>query len=431
MSIHRRARLSPYPARAVSRARDRSSRARRALSALAATATLAVAGCSGDDTAGDGPDDSAGPGEVATAGPTDGRVAPPTAVPMPPVAPLADLALSAVEFADVPLATAMVRRPGHDTMYATSQEGRVWRIESDGDADVVLDLTAVVSPHEPGSERGALGVAFNPVDGRLFVYYTDHEADAHLVSYALDDEGVPDPASAWKVMAIPQPGVGHKGGGMSFDENGVLYLALGDGGGSNGRDAQDYTKLFGGIIRIIPSTSGPGYTIPPDNPFLGDPARRPELWAKGLRNPWGFWRDPATGDLWLGDVGENTVEELDRIPAGTGGVNLGWYYLEGNEVFAQGGPADTFPPIFTYRHDEIGPAIIGGRIYRGSAIPELHGAYVFADMSGTFFALGEGDQVARLTLRVPKVIVTGFAIGPDDELYVLTLQGGVLRLEPG
>ncbi len=429
MTIHRREDGSPYPHRAVSTARDRRSRARRVFSVLATAAWLAVAGCGGDDGDGEGSDaDSAGAGAAGVAS-TVATEEPPA--PMPPAAPLANVPLATTTVAEVPMATALARRPGHDTMYVTSQEGRVWRIDGDGAADVVLDLTAVVSPHEPGSERGALGLAFNPVDGRLFVYYTDLEVQAHVVSYALDPEGMPDPASAWKVITLPQPGVGHKGGGMSFDDAGVLYLAVGDGGGSNGRDAQDYTKLLGGIIRIIPSTAGPGYIVPTDNPFLTDPGRRPELWAKGLRNPWGFWRDPASGDLWLGDVGENTVEELDRIPAGTAGVNLGWYFMEGNEVREQGAPADAFPPIFTYRHDEIGPAIIGGRIYRGSAIPELHGAYVFADMAGTLFALGAGDEVVRLSLTIPHVIVTGFGIGPDDELYVLTLQGGVLRLGPG
>jgi glucose/arabinose dehydrogenase len=167
-----------------------------------------------------------------------------------------------------------------------------------------------------------------------------------------------------------------------------------------------------------------------DNPFLTDPARRPELWAKGLRNPWGFWRDPASGDLWLGDVGESTVEELDRIPAGVAGVNLGWYHLEGNEVNEPGAPADALAPVFTYRHDEIGPAIIGGRIYRGASIPALRGAYVFADMAGVLFALGAGDEVVRLGLTIPQLIVTGFGDGLDGELYVLTLQGGVLRLGP-
>lgn len=423
MTIHRRAAAASYRRRVMSTRRDASSRS--GVRGLLAGTLLLAAACGSDPTGVESPQTTvAADGEPAAATVVE-------TIPPPAVDGFGGLALATTAVADVPMATALATRPGHDAMYVTSQEGRVWRIDGAGAADVVLDLTATVSPHEPGSERGLLGIAFSPVDGRLFVYYTDLEIQAHVVSYALSAEGLPDPASAWNVITIHQPGVGHKGGGMSFDDTGILYLAVGDGGGSNGRDAQDYTKLLGGIIRIIPSTAGPGYVVPPDNPFLNDPARRPELWAKGLRNPWGFWRDPVSGDLWLGDVGENTVEELDRIPAGTAGVNLGWYFREGNDEREPGGPADPFAPVFTYRHDEIGPAIIGGRIYRGSAIPELRGAYVFADMAGVLFALGAGDQVVRLPLTVPHVIVTGFGVGPDEELYVLTLQGGILRLSPG
>lgn len=250
------------------------------------------------------------------------------------------------------------------------------------------------------------------------------------MSYALDADGAPDAASVWDVLVVEQPGVGHKGGGMSFDADGALYLALGDGGGSDGRDAQDYTKLLGGIVRIVPNTTGPGYTNPADNPWPSDATRRPELWAKGLRNPWGFWRDPVTGDLWMGDVGNNTVEEVDRIPAAMAGANLGWYFIEGDQVNHDGAPPDALAPIFTYRHDEIGPAVIGGRIYRGDAIPSLRGAYVFADMAGRVMAIGAGDETVTLTVSLPGVVITGFGEGPDGELYVLTLQGGVLKIVP-
>ncbi len=282
-----------------------------------------------------------------------------------------------------------------------------------------------------GLERGLLGLGFSPVDGRMFLYYTDLQAQAHLVSYAVGDDGKPDPASVWKVMDIAQPGVGHKGGGISFDDDGTLYLALGDGGGSRGHDAQDYTKPLGGIVRIVPSTTGPGYAVPPDNPFVDDPSKMPELWAKGLRNPWGFWRDPVTGDLWISDVGEDDVEELNRIPATVAGANFGWYFVEGDHVRYQGVPADAVNPLFTYRHDQIGPAIIGGRVYRGSAIPGLDGAYVFADMAGEIFAMGAGDQVTPLTATLRSDVITGFGIGPDDELYILTLNGGLFKLVPG
>ena len=128
----------------------------------------------------------------------------------------------------------------------------------------------------------------------------------------------------------------------------------------------------------------------------------PELWAKGLRNPWGFWRDPVTGDLWISDVGEDDVEELNRIPATVAGANFGWYFVEGDHVRYQGVPADAVNPLFTYRHDQIGPAIIGGRVYRGQRDPGLDGAYVFADMAGEIFAMGAGDQVTPLTATLPQ-----------------------------
>ena len=260
----------------------------------------------------------------------------------------------------------------------------------------MLDLRAETAPWAEGSERGMLGIGFNPVDGRLFLYFNDPASDSHVVSYALDANGRPDPASRWDVLFVDQPGVGHKGGGIVFEDNGVMMLALGDGGGSRGRDAQDYTKLLGGIIRIIPRTTGPGYDIPGDNPFIGQPNIAPELFAKGLRNPWGFCLDEATGDLWITDVGEDTIEEVNHMPAGTSGMNFGWYFLEGSNVRNDGAPEPNQKPVWEYRHDEFGPASIGGCPYRGADIPALNGAYVFSDMSGPMFAIGEGYTPVRL-----------------------------------
>jgi glucose/arabinose dehydrogenase len=224
--------------------------------------------------------------------------------------------------------------------------------------------------------------------------------------------------------------LGHKGGGIAFEPNGTLYLALGDGGGSNGRDAQDYTKMLGGIVRIIPKTNGPGYRIPKDNPYRGDDSTPPEVWAKGLREPWGFWRDPVTGDLWTADVGESSMEEIDHLPAGAGDLNLGWYFVEGTQVNHEGGPKDPVAPVFAYEHSDIGPAAIGGRVYRGSAIRKLRGAYVFADMSGPFMAIGAHNKTVRLDLQ-HSGIVTGFGVLPDGELIVLTHEEGAFRLAPG
>ena len=181
------------------------------------------------------------------------------------------------------------------------------------------------------------------------------------------------------MIDIAEPGAGHKGGGINITDDGTLYLAVGDGGGSRGRDAQDMTKTLGAILRIVPSTTGPGYTVPDDNPFVGDSTKAPEIFAKGLRNPWGFWRDPVTDELWISDVGEDTVEELNRIPDTQTGANFGWYFVEGDHVRYQGAPADIVAPLFTYRHDADRP-----RHHRRAGLP------------------GERDPGARRRLRVRR-----------------------------
>jgi glucose/arabinose dehydrogenase len=392
---------------------------------------LVLAGCSGDDEAGSGTSAPAGatsdgkPGK-ARRHQTNPALRP---VPLPPAGQLADLKLALEPFVDLPMLTSMAVNPADDSPYFASQTGEIWRVAR-GERQLALDLTEEVSPYEVGSERGLLGIQFSPVDGRLFVYYTDHDVDSHLVSYAVGANGKARPRSRWQVLFVEQPGLGHKGGGIAFEPNGTLYLALGDGGGSNGRDAQDYKKLLGGIVRIVPKTNGPGYKIPRDNPYAGDDSTAPEIWAKGLREPWGFWRDPVTGDMWTADVGDQSMEEIDRLPAGAGDLNFGWYFVEGTQVNEEGAPEDALPPVYAYAHGEVGPAAIGGRVYRGSAIRKLRGAYVFADMSGPFLAIGARDKTVRLDLQ-HSGIVTGFGVLPDGELIVLTLQEGAFRLVPG
>jgi glucose/arabinose dehydrogenase len=359
---------------------------------------------------------------------------PPTTTTTLPAAPPDPSALAAVrlrteEWFDLPLLTALVSHPTTGVVYLTSQSGEVWMVPPGGMPELALDLTGQVSPWVENSERGLLGIGISPADGRLFVSYTDGNIDSHVDSYALDANGRPDPASRWEVIFIDQPGLGHKGGGLAFELNGTMYLAMGDGGASSGRDAQDFSLLLGSVIRITPKVDGPGYDIPPDNPFLGRADARPELWAKGLRNPWGFCRDAATGDIWLSDVGNKTMEEVNRLPAGVGGQNFGWPAVEGTYIRQRNVPPDAVPPVFAYRHDEIGPAAIGGCVYRGAAIPGLAGAYLFSDITGRAFAVGAGDVTVPLADRLQGP-VTGFGILPDGEFVVLTLYSGALRLLP-
>ena len=421
----------------------------------AAVVAVGLAACGGDDGAGGAHDTTTSTAAAsttttttgapsttsapATSPPTTTEPAPPTdpattappapVAPAPPAEPLRSLRLAWEPVADIELATAMARRDGDPALYVTSQDGKVWRVLAGAAPEVVLDLSAVTSPYENGSERGMLGLAFDPADGRMFVYYTDHDIDSHVESYAVATTGAADVASKRDVLFVEQPGLGHKGGGMAFGADGHLYVAMGDGGASSGRDAQDYSLLLGAILRIDPRADGPGYDVPADNPYVGQEGKQPELWAKGLRNPWGFSIDAATGDLWTADVGSHTMEEIDRASAGVGGLNFGWYYVEGTEVMNRGAPADAVAPVYAYRHDEIGPAAIGGRVYRGTAIPELAGAYVFADMSGPIFAIGAGDETVALDLE-RSGIVSGFSTDAAGELYALTIGAGVFKLVP-
>jgi hypothetical protein len=393
-------------------------------------AVLVLVACS-DDDAGDvltgTSTTTAAPATVAA----DGEGAPdePPA-PAPPVRQLEGVRITAAPVVDTQMLTAMAWRDGDPDPYLADQHGVIHHLVA-GRAEPVLDLSPQVLDYEQGAEYGLLGMTFDPVDGRLIVGFNGTDVDTRILSYAVGDDGRPDPASEREVMRVEQPGVGHNSGTLAFDADDNLLVAMGDGGGSRGADAQDMTKPLGGLLRITPNRDGPGYTVPDDNPFVGQDGVAPEIWAKGMRNPWRFSIDHATGDVWIGDVGESSWEAVYRIPAGTAGANLGWPAFEGShpsgfnpEVAA---PADPVMPVHEYPH-EVGPAVIGGHVYRGEAIPALEGAYVFMDMTGPVWAMG-ADGVVQLDVQ-PGGVQTSFAESPDGELYLLTMRNGLFRLEP-
>ena len=260
----------------------------------------------------------------------------------------------------------------------------------------------------------------------MFLHFNDRNSTTHIVSYA-NANGVVDTASRREVLTQEQPGLGHKGGQLLFDASGTLFVALGDGGGSRGRDAQDMAKLLGAILRIKPKLTEPGYDVPADNPFVGQPNVAPELWAKGLRNPWRFSIDTPTGDMWIGDVGEDSTEEIDVIRAGQSGLNFGWYFFEGTRQVSSNAPGEMTPPVYEYPHS-TGIAVQGGHVYRGTAIPGLVGAYIFGDVNGTVWALG-ADGVVALPIRVGGTL-SGFGMGPDGELYPQSLSRGIFKITP-
>ncbi len=312
-----------------------------------------------------------------------------------------------------------------------------------------LDLTTVVLSNF--SERGLLGLAFHPnyaQNGQFFVNYTSSpNGDTVIARFTVTaDPDVADPASEFQILRIAQPAANHNGGWLDFGPDGLLYVALGDGGNQGDPDnrAQSTDALLGKILRIdvngddFPADPERNYAIPPTNPFVVGPGAD-EVWALGLRNPWRCAFDRQTGDLWIGDVGWGQREEVDFQPAEFGGGrNYGWRCLEGTRCTGLSGctcsDAALAAPIHEYDHN-AGAAIVGGYVYRGAAIPELQGAYVFADFAfSRFWSLRyDGTIVSELHERTAEFAPPGdlaifnpSSFGEDaaGELYVCDYSGG-------
>lgn len=326
-------------------------------------------------------------------------------------------------------------RPGDDRLYIVEQSGRVVRYDGDASA-VVLDIAPRVSG---GNEQGLLGLAFSP-DGSLgYIDFTDTSGDTQVVEFAVDPDGVFDPASERTVLSVDQPFGNHNAGDLAFGPDGLLYITLGDGGsgGDPERNGNDPSTLLGSLLRIDPTPDGDrAYTIPPGNPGLDDPGVADEVWAWGLRNPWKIAFDPVTEELWIADVGQNEFEEINVVaptPPFTAGraVDFGWSAFEGTERF-NADVADIGPtmPVLTYSHAD-GCSVSGGAPYRGAAIPELEPAFVYSDFcTGTIWALDLAGS-RNLTLLGGFGDVSAVRVGPDGELYVLERTGSVHRLVPG
>ncbi|HVM01481.1 MAG TPA: PQQ-dependent sugar dehydrogenase, partial [Acidimicrobiales bacterium] len=332
---------------------------------------------------------------------------------------------------DQPLGLAV--RTGDDALYVVEKGGRIRALRGDRvDPTPVLDLSGSVSS---AFEQGLLGAAFSPDGALLYVDYTDRAGDTRVVEYAFED-GRAVPASARVVLAVDQPFTNHNGGHLAFGPDGHLYISLGDGGhgGDPDGNAQDLGTLLGSILRIDPRPSGGRpYTVPPDNPFAGRPGARGEIWAYGLRNPWRFSFDAATGALWIGDVGQADREEVSMAPPGSrGGENYGWDRFEGSRPFEGDDPAGLVPPVYDYGRDEGNCAVTGGYVYRGERLPALRGRYVFADFCrGEVLALVDGDGGMQARALGPRLeSVASFGEDAARELYVLSLAGALFRLDP-
>ena len=376
---------------------------------------------------------------TATLSPGPTAVAVPEPVPPPLPALVVERAFPNLDFRR--LTNLVQPDDGRDLIFVTEQEGlvRVFPDRQNADeARVFLDITERVS--EANNEEGLLGLAFDPAyadNGRLFVYYSAGGPRRSVVSrftMGPDDPPRADPASEMVIMEIAQPFGNHNGGQIAFGPDGYLYVALGDGGsgGDPQGNGQDRRTLLGSILRIDVSRSAPEetYRVPDDNPFVGEPGVRPEIWAYGLRNPWRFSFDES-GRLWLADVGQNEWEEIDVI--GRGG-NYGWNCMEGLHRFEWGSACDAnalTAPVWEYTRSGGNCSVTGGFVYRGGAMPSLAGTYVYGDFcSGRIWGLRvSGDSVTEHALLVESGLsITSFGEDLEGNLYILSRNEGIYRL---
>jgi glucose/arabinose dehydrogenase len=329
---------------------------------------------------------------------------------------------------------------GENFLYVVEQTGKIIRVSPSGKKSTFLDISNEITA---GGEQGLLSVAFAPDysrSGLFYVDYTNTDGDTRVVEYrALDNGKVKESRT---LLEQPQPYSNHNGGLLLFDDDGNLLVGLGDGGaaGDPERNGQNLESLLGKILRIDPNPSGTGgleYSIPKDNPYAGDSDANGEILAYGLRNPWRFSFDSKTGALWIGDVGQNELEEIDYLEQPGQEANFGWSAYEGTERFNDDEEApNAIDPVLTYGRDQ-GCSVTGGYVVRDRSLRSLYGRYLYADFcqgqlrsfdaEGTA-ANGEATDDSAVGLQVPSI--SSFGEDQRGRIYAVSLDGAVFRLVP-
>jgi glucose/arabinose dehydrogenase len=328
---------------------------------------------------------------------------------------------------------------GNKDLYVVEKTGRVKILENAGSTPRATPFLDVSSKLAPGDERGLLSIAFHPqyaTNGFVFVYYTATDGALTISRFKANPVSkLVDANSERLLLSIPHLAGNHNGGQLQFGPDGFLYIGTGDGGGGGDPDGNGQNKqtLLGKMLRIDVNSSAPeGYGIPNDNPFKVTGGAQ-AVWAFGLRNPWRFSFDHVSGDLWIGDVGQDKLEEINFTPKGTVAPrNYGWKITEGKSCYGASTCAQNGleMPVHDYAHADQNASVTGGYVYRGTASPKIAGKYIYADFSsGRIWSLTKSGSVFvnALELDTPDLI-SSFGEGADGELYVITLGGKVSRL---
>ena len=448
--------------------------------ALCCAAGLAFAACGGSDSNGGAnpPNDpsatfatvpDANPDTAATSAPPDSTApvdsepeAPATTIPLQPSGnldlptatpeelangptttvltgplPVPTVALVEVGQFDTPIE--MTTRPGDPRSFVVEQGGRVVAFD-DLSTEVVLDMSDLTAVN---GEQGLLGAAFHPAIDLAYVHYSDANGNTVVDEYAIDAvTAVFDTESRREVLTVEQPFGNHNGGELAFGPDGYLYLGLGDGGAADDpeRNSLALATRLGKILRIDPQDAGTEpFSIPPDNPFVGVADADPAIWSRGLRNPWKFSFDSATGDLWIADVGQGDLEEINLAPATGGqgagkGLSFGWSAFEGTEPFHDDQDAEGHTlPVVEYSHDNGDCSVSGGAVYRGDVITALAGWYVYGDFcSGQIWAYDPTSQPdAPIIIELAQLgNLAAITVGGEGDLFAVSNAGTVSRFAP-
>jgi glucose/arabinose dehydrogenase len=331
-----------------------------------------------------------------------------------------------------PTAIVATRDSSDKRLFVVEQAGAVRSfIPGSPELTPFLDIKAKVSG---GGEMGLLGLAFHPdfsKNGYLFVNYVDTDQNTIIARYQTAPTGAVDTASEKVLIKLKQPYPNHNGGDLAFGPDGYLYIALGDGGAAGDPQdrAQNKNTLLGKILRIDVN-NGDLYEVPASNPFASESEVKKEIWAYGLRNPWRISFDRATGDLYIADVGQGNIEEIDvQKSSSTGGENYGWRCYEGKRPFNTAGcqaASNYIDPVLEYDHSDGRCSVTGGYVYRGSKNPALVGKYFYGDFCNgqLFYGLDKNDTWTQTLAAQTPYAISAFGQASDGELYFADYKTG-------